>query len=44
MTASLYPALQKELDRDNPQKETVILLSQLTFTKRREEIWLTVKK
>jgi len=31
-------ALQKELERDNPRKETVLLLSRLTFIKRREEI------
>jgi len=31
-------ALQKKLERDNPRKETVLLLSLPTFTKRREEI------
>ena len=31
-------ALQKELERDNPRKETVLSLSQQTFTKRREDI------
>lgn len=37
-TSCNVAALQKELERDSPRKETVLSLARLTFTKRREEI------